>query len=141
MKYKNLIKILSLLSYCLIMLNGSMIALPFIFYLIFSSVGIFHLEIINQSITSLVGIIGLLMLIKSFQEDKDTLKSIFINLISFLMLLVPIAERLSSVPIDLFNYSGFKTPLILFLILFIIYIFMSILDYKKQIQLSKSLQL
>ncbi len=118
-----------------------MIALPFIFYLIFSSVGIFHLEIINQSITSLVGIIGLLMLIKSFQEDKDTLKSIFINLISFLMLLVPIAERLSSVPIDLFNYSGFKTPLILFLILFIIYIFMSILDYKKQIQLSKSLQL
>lgn len=140
MKIKSLIKILSLLSYCLIMINGSMITIPFVFYLIFSSTSILHLEVINQSITSLIGIIGLLLIIKSFQEEKDTLKSIFINIIFFLMLLVPLAERLTSVPIELFNYLGFKIPLILFLLFFMIYIFISILDYKKQIQHSKSLR-
>jgi hypothetical protein len=122
------------------MINGSMITIPFVFYLIFSSTSLFHLEVINQSMTSLIGIIGLLLIIKSFQEDKDTLKRVFINFICFLMLLVPLAERLSSVPIELFNYLGFKIPLILFLLFFMIYIFISILDYKKQIQHSKSLR-
>jgi hypothetical protein len=122
------------------MINGSMITIPFVFYLIFSGTSILHLELINQSIASLIGIIGLLLIIKSYQEDKDTLKSIFLKIITFLMLLVPLAERLSSVPIELFNYLGFKIPLILFLLFFIIYIFISILDYKKQIQHLTSLR-
>ena len=135
MKIKILIKILSLLSYCLIMINGSMITIPFVFYLIFSSTSIFHLEVINQSMTSLIGIIGLLLIIKNFEEN--TLKRIFIIIISLFMLLIPLAERLSSVPIELFNYLAFKIPLILFLTCFLIYIFISIFDYKKQIQYSK----
>lgn len=117
------------------MLKGGIIVIPFIFYLIFSSVSVFKMEIINQSSTSLIGIIGFLLIIKNF--EKDTLKSIFTNVISFLMLLIPLIERLSSVSIKLFNYSTFKIPLILFLIFFLIYIFISILDYKKQIQFSK----
>lgn len=141
MKFKNLIKLLSIISYCTIMLKGGIIVIPFIFYLISACASIFHLEVINQASTSIIGIIGLLLIIKSFQENKNTLKSIFINIIGFLMLLVPIAERLSSVSLKLFNYSAFKIPLILFLLFFIIYIFISILDYIKQIQNSNSLRL
>lgn len=92
MKIKSLVKTLSILSYCLIMINGSIIAIPFILYLISASISIFYLEGINQSVSSLIGIIGLIIIIKNFKEE--TFKNVFISFLGFLMLLVPLIERL-----------------------------------------------
>ena len=128
MKIKSLVKTLSILSYCLIMINGNIVAIPFIVYLISASISIFNLDGINQSVTSLIGIIGLII-IKNFEEE--TFKSIFINFLGFLILLVPLIERLSSVSIELFNYLSFKIPLILFVVLFLIFMLISIFDYFK----------
>jgi hypothetical protein len=129
MKIKSLVKTLSILSYCLIMINGSIVAIPFILYLISASISIFNLDGINQSVTSLIGIIGLILIIKNFEEE--TFKSVFINFLGFLILLVPLIERLSSVSIELFNYLSFKIPLILFIVLFFINMLISIFDYFK----------
>jgi hypothetical protein len=81
MKIKSLVKTLSILSYCLIMINGSIVAIPFILYLISASISIFNLDGINQSVTSLIGIIGLILIIKNFEEE--TFKSVFINFLGF----------------------------------------------------------
>ena len=139
MKIKSLVKTLSILSYCLIMINGSIIAIPFIIYLISASISIFYLEEINQSVSSLIGIIGLIIIIKNFKEE--TFKNVFISFLGFLMLLVPLIERLSSISIELFNYLSFKIPLILFLMFFLIYILISILDYFKNKKILNTQQL
>ena len=139
MKIKSLVKTLSILSYCLITINGSIIAIPFILYLISASISIFYLEGINQSVSSLIGIIGLIIIIKNFKEE--TFKNVFISFLGFLMLLVPLIERLSSISIELFNYLSFKIPLILFLMFFLIYILISILDYFKNKKILNNQQL
>jgi hypothetical protein len=139
MKIKSLVKTLSILSYCLIMINGSIIAIPFIIYLISASISIFYLEGINQSVTSLISIVGLIIIIKHFKEE--TFKSVFISFLGFLMLLVPLIERLSSISIELFNYLSFKIPVILFVVLFFIYMFISIFDYYKNKKILNSQQL
>lgn len=139
MKIKSLVKTLSILSYCLIMINGSIVAIPFILYLISASISIFNLDGINQSVTSLIGIIGLILIIKNFEEE--TFKSVFINFLGFLILLVPLIERLSSVSIELFNYLSFKIPLILFIVLFLINMLISIFDYFKNKKILNSQKL
>jgi hypothetical protein len=111
------------------MINGSIIAIPFIIYLISASISIFYLEGINQSVTSLISIVGLIIIIKHFKEE--TFKSVYISFLGFLMLLVPLIERLSSISIELFNYLSFKIPVILFVVLFFIYMLISIFDYYK----------
>ncbi len=139
MKIKSLVKTLSILSYCLIMINGSIVAIPFILYLISASISIFNLDGINQSVTSLIGIIGLILIIKNFEEE--TFKSVFINFLGFLILLVPLIERSSSVSIELFNYLSFKIPLILFIVLFLINMLISIFDYFKNKKILNSQKL
>jgi hypothetical protein len=120
------------------MINGSIIAIPFILYLISASISIFYLEGINQSVTSLIGIIGLIIIIIIKNFEEETFKSIFINFLGFLILLI---ERLSSVSIELFNYLSFKIPLILFVVLFFIYMLISIFDYYKNKKILNSQQL
>lgn len=139
MKIKSLVKTLSILSYFLIMINGSIVAIPFILYLISASISIFYLEGINQSVSSLIGIIGLIIIIKNFKEE--TFKNVFISFLGFLMLLVPLIERLTSISIELFNYLSFKIPLIVFLVFFLIYILILILDYFKNKKILNTQQL
>lgn len=116
LKTLNIVKIVSIISFCLIILNGSMICMPFLLYLIIS---VFNVGEISQTITSIIGICGLILVFKEFGE-KVTLKRVLKDLLAFMFLIIPLIERLNSIPIKLFDYLTFKIPIILFLVLYLI---------------------
>ena len=115
MKTINLLKKLSLISFSLIILKGSMIAFPFLIYLILN---VFCLGTISQMITSIIGICGLIIIIKQMREEA-TNKRLFMEFVALIMLLIPLIERLTSVQINLFYYLSFEIPIITFLILYL----------------------
>ncbi|NRS92480.1 hypothetical protein HNQ03_001555 [Chryseobacterium sp. 16F] len=104
----NFLRYFGLISYSLIILNGSMIALPFFFWLLFT---IFDFGNIDQ----LFAIFALVGIILNFTKLKNYVP---IALISFILMLSPILSRLYQVPNHLFNYNGFKIPLLLYFISF-----------------------
>ena len=130
MKINNIIKILSIVFYSLIILNGSMIALPFLIYL---CLNMFGLGTIFQIMTSIIGILGLVMIMKQMRQ-KVTLKRIFIELLGLIMLTIPLIERLTSVSIELFDYLTFKIPTILFLVLYLVSLFILTIEFLKMKQ-------
>lgn len=108
------IKIISLLSYSLIMLSGFIIALLLLFWLVG---GCFSFGTLEQlySIIGLTGFIGDLL---------NRYNSIKYKVIFFLIMLVPIKEPLLTFPIEGFNYPSFYITLVIFLIfqLYLIFI-------------------
>jgi hypothetical protein len=130
MKINNIIKILSIVFYCLIILKGSMIALPFFIYLFFNML---CLGTISQIITSIIGVLGLIIVMKQMKLDL-TFKRIFIEFLGLIMLTVPLIERVNSAPIELFHYLTFKIPTILFLILYLVSLCILTIEFLKMKQ-------
>ena len=124
MNPKNILRALSILAYCFILFNGWFISLPFFLILIFA---VFDLGTRFQ-IFCILAIIGLILLIRITRMAK-TKKTLFIELIIFILLLSPIAERLLSVNISLFNYPGFIFPFSTFIILYILSLFFSLREF------------
>ena len=117
---------LSILSYCLIMLNGQMIALPFILFIVFTMYGS---EGAKTAVTSIAGFAGLLLLLYLLRFKK-TKRILLIELGVFILLCAPLIERLTSVPIELFNYPLFIIPSCSFVTCYFLSLIFSFKDIK-----------
>lgn len=106
------IKIISLISYSLIILMGQMIGLPFILWLIFTSFDFGN----SDQIFAIFGLIGLIMNFTKYGKPRLG------RVLSFILMILPIARRLTEVPIEKFNYLTFQIPLLIFVITYLIYI-------------------
>ncbi len=106
------LKIISLTSYSLIFLMGQMIGLPFIFWLIFTSFEFGN----SDQIFAIFGLIGVIL---NFTKHS---KSRLGKILSFVLMLTPIARRITEIPIEKFNYLAFQIPLLIFVITYLIYI-------------------
>ncbi len=125
-KTRTIFRTLSILSYCFIMLNGQMIALPFIFFIVFTMFGSEGTQTAATSIASFSGLLLLLYLLM-FKISKGI---ILIELGIFILLCASLIDRLTSVPIELFNYSLFIIPVISFVICYLLSIIFSFRDVK-----------
>lgn len=104
-------RIISLISYFFIFLMGSMIAIPLGLILIFS---FFDLNDLKWTI---YGILGLVFLI--FTLNRKITETIFaLNILSFILLLIPIGNRLILYSWKWFNFPLFYIPLSLFIIFY-----------------------
>lgn len=117
---KNKFRIISLLSYSLIILMGQIIGLPFICWLLFTS---FDFGNIDQ----LFAIFGLVGIVINLTKWKNNIP---LTIISFLLMLSPIISRLLQVKIELFDYLAFQIPLIIFVITYLMFIVMNITHKK-----------
>jgi len=102
------------------MLNGEMISLPFIFYLLFS---LFDIGTLAQ-LFSLIACAGLTILIV-LTRTKRTKWTIPFETAAFILLIIPIIGRLTSAPIKLFNYWTFILPVVIFITLYILSMLLS----------------
>jgi hypothetical protein len=127
MKLYNGLKMLSILTYCLIMLKGEMISLPFIFFLSISLFADFGSLRQLSAILAFVGLISTIIL-TGRQKTKRTL---LLEIIVFILLLFPLLERMTSAPISLFNYTAFIMPGISFIILYILSLFFSYKNFRQ----------
>lgn len=129
MKQLNTIKALkaiSITSYLLIILMGNMIGLPFIFWLLFHVVNFGELD----QLYALLGVLGIVLNIKLSHKVRN-LKTISIDFLSLILMLIPLISRLVSVPIELFNYLAFIIPISLFILLYLVSIGLSLNIYFK----------
>ncbi|NIK92574.1 hypothetical protein GZ212_10475 [Mangrovimonas sp. CR14] len=108
----NKLRIISIISYSLIVLAGQMIGLPFILWLIFISFSFGH----HDQIFAICGILGLFMNFIKFTKSRKR------KILSFILMISPIAKRLTETPIEKFNYLAFQIPFFVFLITYLIFI-------------------
>ncbi|ADX66878.1 Uncharacterised protein [Weeksella virosa] len=113
---KNAIRTTSIISYLLIILAGQMIGLPFICWLFFT---LFDFGNIDQ-LFAILGIIGIILNLTKWKNETS------ITIISFVLMLSPIASRLVQVPLEKFNYLAFQIPLTIFIITYLTFIIINI---------------
>lgn len=126
---KSIFRIISIISYCLIVLAGQMIGLPLILWLIFT---MFDFGNINQ----LFAILGMTGIVLNYTKWKHYT---WVMIISFFLMLLPILNRLVQVPIKSFNYLAFQIPVVLFVITYLVLIFINIknANYDKRLSWKK----
>jgi hypothetical protein len=112
---KNAIRSTSIISYLLIILAGQMIGLPFIFWLIFTSVDFGN----SDQFFAILGIVGIILNLTKWRNN------ILTAIVSFLLMLSPIISRLIQVPMEKFNYLAFQIPLTIFIITYLTFILIS----------------
>ena len=125
MKYISIFKIIAFTSYLFIFFNGWMISMPMFFYLPASA---FDFSEPPQAISSILAIIGFIITLLLFFSSTSK-KYLFWYVLVFLLLLCPLIQRLTSVPIGLFNYPLFIIPVSVFLISYLLFL-LSILKSK-----------
>ncbi|GEM_PF-4704992 len=103
------IRTVALISYFFIFLKGSMIKMPLGSILFLS---IFDLTTLKWTI---YGIIGFILEITNLNMKPNRI-TYFLSLLSFILLLIPIINRLLMFSWDWFNYPLFYIPLSIFLI-------------------------
>ncbi|MGX9987483.1 hypothetical protein [Soonwooa purpurea] len=111
-KMINTIRIFSIITFCLIIIAGDMIAFPLIFWLLISA---FYIGSIDQ-IFAILALIGIIL---NFTKWKNKVP---ITILSFLFMLSPIISRMVQVPIELFDYLSFEIPLVIFVITYLTFI-------------------
>lgn len=116
----NTILTISIVSYLSIILLGQIIGLPFICWLIFTSFDFGNFD----QLFAIFGIIGIVI---NLTKWRDNIPS---TIISFLLMLSPIISRLVQVPIDKFNYLAFQIPLSIFIVMYLTFIIVNILNKK-----------
>jgi hypothetical protein len=94
------------------MLNGQMIAIPFIFFIVYS---MFGSEGSLTAITSIAGFSGLILLLYLLRVEKSK-RILLLEIGVFFLLCAPLFDRLTSAPIESFNYPLFVVPAISFVI-------------------------
>lgn len=107
------LKIISLISYSLIILAGQMIGLPLLLWLVWTSFEFGN----SDQIFAIFGLIGLLLILTKYYKRR------IIKILSFVLMLTPIVRRLTEVPLEKFNYLAFQIPLIIFIVTYLILIF------------------
>jgi hypothetical protein len=110
------------------MLSGQMISSPFILFIVFT---VYGSEGILTAISSLTGLTGLFTLLYLLRFNK-TRKTILIESFILILLAVPIIERLTSVPIEMFNYPAFIFPVISFVVCYVLSLSFSWKEIKRK---------
>jgi hypothetical protein len=113
MKKEKILKIITLISYSLIILMGQMIGLPFLFWLIWTSFEFGN----SDQIFAVLGLIGLIIMFTTYYNRR------IFKVLSFILMLIPIIRRLTEIPLEKFNYLTFQIPLFIFIITYLILIF------------------
>ncbi len=111
---ENTLKLISLMSYSLIILTGQIIGLPFLFWLLWTSFEVGN----SDQIVAVLGLIGTIIVFTKLFEIR------IMKILSFGLMITPILKRLVEVPLEKFNYLGFQIPLSIFIITYLILIFM-----------------
>ena len=122
-KYK-IAKLISIVSYLLIILMGSMIGLPFFFWLLFT---LFDFGNIDQ-LFAFLGVIGLTITFINRNKNR-TLTILLIDIICFLLLASPLVRRMTAIPIEKFNYLAFIIPTTIFGLFYIFSFYFSVRQY------------
>ncbi len=113
MKKEKVLKIISLISYSLIILMGEMIGLPFLFWLIWTSFEFGN----SDQLFAVFGLIGFIMMFTKLYKQR------IFKILIFVLMIIPIVRRLTEVPIEKFNYLAFQIPLTIFIITSLFLIF------------------
>ena len=122
-KYK-ITKLISIVSYLLIMLMGSIIELPFFVWLLFTL-----FDFGNQDqLFALLGVSGLIINLIILNKTR-TFKLLMLDIICFLLLASPILRRLTAIPIEKFNYLTFIIPTTIFSLFYIFSLCFSVRQY------------
>ena len=127
-KARKVFRFISILSYCFIMLKGQTIALPFIFFIIYTMFGSEGALTAASSITGFAGFLLLLCLLP-IKKKKQIL---IIELAAFMLLCVPLIERLTAVPLAFFNYKLFIVPAISFVTFCLLSLVISVKELNNQ---------
>ena len=113
---KNISRIISIISYLIIILAGEMIGIPFVLWLVFT---IFDFGNIDQ-IFAILGITGVIL---NFSKWKN---KILITIVSFILMLSPLLSRLLQIGIEKFDYLAFQIPLTIFIVTYLLFIIINI---------------
>ena len=127
MKAIKTFKLISIVSYLLIILMGEMIGISFFVWLLFT---MFDFGNVNQSY-ALLAVVGLTINFINLNK-KRTFKVLFLDFACFLLMASPIVWRMIDVNIHLFNYWTFIVPTIVFALLYLISIGLSIEQYLQE---------
>jgi hypothetical protein len=123
------LRILSLLAYVCIFLPGEKIALPLGFILLF---GLSMPEPLN--ITFLFIVLADLALLSLFtlMLIKKTRKTILVEMLAYVFLLLPLIADIPSIPIRLLNHPLFIVPAVGFIVLYPLSAYLSYSDYNRK---------
>ncbi|WP_228405997.1 hypothetical protein [Chryseobacterium sp. YR221] len=122
MKISSSVRIVSIISYLLIILAGEMIGLPFICWLLFM---VFDVGNTDQ-IFAILGILGIVLNVTGWRNR------IPVTILSFILMLSPLISRMIEVPLVKFNYLSFEIPLFTFIISYLIFIILNVQRQKFQ---------
>jgi len=114
------------------MLMGQMIALPFFFWLLFT---LFDFGNVDQ-LFAFLAVVGLVTICIN-QNKTRTSKILALDLLCFFLLASPLVRRMTTVPIELFNYLAFIIPTTLFGLFYMASLFFGCRQYS-QIRASPS---
>jgi hypothetical protein len=128
MKLHSLFRRLSIVCYSFILMQGMIIAFPFILVLTF---GIGSAEPGTRPFMILADLGLVLLAILSFQ--KKTKGRIALECLVYLMLLSPLLRMLAIFPLSLFDYPGFIVPFGGFVILYPLSVLSSWLEYSRKL--------
>jgi hypothetical protein len=109
MKQEKAFKIIAIVSYLLIILMGDMIGLPFFLWLLFTLFDFGNIDQLFAFLASTGLVINFITL-----NSARTLKTLLLDILCFGLLFSPILKRLTSVPIEKFNYLDFTIPTTIF---------------------------
>ena len=124
MKQLTAFRLIAIISYLLIILNGQMIGLPFFFWLMFT---FFDFGNIDQ-LFAFLAVVGLTKCFINWNKTR-TLRIFFMDIVCFLLLASPLVGRMTAIPIEKFNYLAFIIPTILFVLLYFASIYFSVKQY------------
>lgn len=120
MKTEKTLKVISLISYSLIILMGQTIGLPFLFWLIFTSFEFGN----SDQLFAVFGFVGFILMFTKHYKQR------IFKILIFVLMATPIVRRLTEVSIDKFNYLTFQIPLLIFIITSLILMFKPIEEEK-----------
>ena len=102
-------RVVAIISYLFIILMGQMIGMPFFFWLLFT---LFDFGNIDQ-LFALFAVVGLVTICINHNKTR-TAKVLTLDLLCFFLLASPLVSRMTTIPIELFNYLAFIIPTTLF---------------------------
>jgi hypothetical protein len=123
-KQLKIFKIIAIVSYLLIILAGQLIGLPFFYWLLYT---LFDFGNTDQ-LFAFLAVVGLTISFIKLNSTR-TFKVLMLDIICFILLASPLVRRMTSVPIELFNYLAFIIPITIFSLFYIISIYYSVRLY------------
>jgi len=120
MKARNAFRILGIISYMLIFLQGMLTGLYFGFYLL---IALFLFGSPEQFYALLAA--GGLFLSIWLSRARRTARSFWLEVLAFILLTAPLDWKLITGPIGMFNYPAFTLPAFLFVLFYMISLFFS----------------